>query len=91
MKKVLIVIVLLGLSFSAYGYLGFRTTEFVPEVSTVILARGDIIDTVGATGAREAVTTVQVGSQGPRQCSESGIVATAGLTPLAAFEETCTR
>ena len=63
MKKALIVVVLLGLSFSAYGYLGFRTTEFIPEISTVTLARGDIIDTVGATGALEAVTTVQVGSQ----------------------------
>ncbi len=63
MKKGLIVIVLATLGITAYGYLGFRTTEFVPEVSTVALARGDVVDTVGATGALEAVTTVQVGSQ----------------------------
>ncbi len=63
MKKVSLVIVLATLGITAYGYLGFRTTVFVPEVSTVALARGDVVDTVGATGALEAVTTVQVGSQ----------------------------
>lgn len=63
MKKLAIVAVLATLGISAYGYLGFRTSEFVPEVSTVALARGDVVDTVGATGALEAVTTVQVGSQ----------------------------
>ncbi|MEE2790732.1 MAG: efflux RND transporter periplasmic adaptor subunit [Acidobacteriota bacterium] len=63
MKKTFVVIIVLGIGISAYGYLGFRTTEFVPEVSTVTLARGDVVDTVGATGALEAVTTVQVGSQ----------------------------
>ncbi|MBD92739.1 MAG: hypothetical protein CL482_00570 [Acidobacteria bacterium] len=63
MKKLLVVIVLVGAGITAYGYLGFNTTEFVPDVSTVTLARGDVVDTVGATGALEAVTTVQVGSQ----------------------------
>ena len=32
-------------------------------MSTVTVTEGDIVDTVGATGALEAVTTVQVGSQ----------------------------
>ena len=63
MKKVAIVVVLVTLGITAYGYLGFRPAEFVPEVSTVTLTRGDVVDTVGATGALEAVTTVQVGSQ----------------------------
>ena len=63
MKKLSIVVVLATLGITAYGYLGFRTAEFIPEVSTVALARGDVVDTVGATGALEAVTTVQVGSQ----------------------------
>ena len=63
MKKALLVLVLAGLGITAYGYLGFRTIEFIPEVSTVTLARGDVVDTVGATGTLEAVTTVQVGSQ----------------------------
>ena len=62
MKKLLVLVLLVGAGFTAYGYLGFRTTEFVPEVSTVPLNRGDVVDTVGATGTLEAVTTVQVGS-----------------------------
>ncbi len=64
MKKLLIVILLLGGASVAYGYYyGFRTVEFVPEVSTTRINTGDVVDTVGATGALEAVTTVQVGSQ----------------------------
>ena len=65
MKKLLVVIILVGAGITAYayGYLGFNTTEFVPDVSTVALVRGDVVDTVGATGTLEAVTTVQVGSQ----------------------------
>ena len=65
MKKLLVLILLAGAGITAYayGYLGFTKTEFVPDVSTVALVRGDVVDTVGATGALEAVTTVQVGSQ----------------------------
>ena len=63
MKRTLLTIVILALGFTAYGYYTFRTTEFVPEISTVTATEGDIVDTVGATGALEAVTTVQVGSQ----------------------------
>ena len=65
MEKLLVVIILVGggITAYAYGYLGFNTTEFVPDVSTVALIRGDVVDTVGATGTLEAVTTVQVGSQ----------------------------
>jgi HlyD family secretion protein len=63
MKKAFFVIVAIGIGYTAYAYYGLRPTEFVPEVSTVTLTRGDVVDTVGATGALEAVTTVQVGSQ----------------------------
>ena len=63
MKKVLFVIALLGGAAAAYGYYGLRTVEFVPEVSTTRVTTGDVVDTVGATGALEALTTVQVGSQ----------------------------
>ena len=63
MKKVFLVLVILATGISAYGYYTFWATEFVPEASTVGVTRGDIVDTVGATGALEAVTTVQVGSQ----------------------------
>ena len=63
MKKILVVLIVgVGSTALAYNYF-FRTTEFVPTVSTVTLTRGAVVDTVGATGALEAVTTVQVGSQ----------------------------
>ena len=63
MKKTLFVIVVLGGSMGAYGFYGARAVELVPDVGTVAVTEGDIVDTVGATGALEAVTTVQVGSQ----------------------------
>ena len=63
MKKVFFALVALAAGFSAYGYYSFRTVEFTPEISTVTVTGGDVVDTVGATGALEAVTTVQVGSQ----------------------------
>jgi HlyD family secretion protein len=63
MKKVLLVLLIIGVGITAYAYYGLRTTEFVPNVNTVSLTRGDVVDTVGATGTLEAVTTVQVGSQ----------------------------
>ena len=63
MKKALLVLVLVGAGITAYGYLAYNTTEFVPEVRTAAITRGAIVDTVGATGALEAVTTVSVGSQ----------------------------
>ncbi|MXZ72832.1 MAG: efflux RND transporter periplasmic adaptor subunit [Acidobacteria bacterium] len=64
MKKLLITVLLLGGASVAYGYYyNLRTVEFVPEVTTTRVNAGDVVDTVGATGALEAVTTVQVGSQ----------------------------
>ena len=63
MKKAIFVTLVFGTGIAAYGYLGFRTVAFVPDVGTVAITEGDIVDTVGATGALEAVTTVQVGSQ----------------------------
>ena len=63
MKKALLVLVLVGAGITAYGYLAYTTVEFVPEVRTVRVTRGTLLDTVGATGALEAVTTVNVGSQ----------------------------
>ncbi len=63
MKKAILVTLIVGTGIAVYGYYGFRTVEFVPDVTTVTVTEGDIVDTVGATGALEAVTTVQVGSQ----------------------------
>ncbi|MCY4074349.1 MAG: efflux RND transporter periplasmic adaptor subunit [Acidobacteria bacterium] len=63
MKKAILVTLIVGTGIAVYGYYGFRTVEFVPDVTTVTVTEGDIVDSVGATGALEAVTTVQVGSQ----------------------------
>ena len=63
MKRVLsllLVIAAVGAGVGAY-YMRRNGTE--PTVNTAPATRGDIIDTVGATGALQAVTTVQVGSQ----------------------------
>ena len=63
MRRIILALLILGTAITAYGYYSVRTVEFVPDVSTVTVTEGDIVDTVGATGALEAVTTVQVGSQ----------------------------
>ena len=63
MRRIFLALLILGGAVTAYGYYSVRTVEFVPDVSTVAVTEGDIVDTVGATGALEAVTTVQVGSQ----------------------------
>ena len=63
MKKAMLVIVLLAAGITVYGYLAYGTSEFIPEVRTTTVTQGDIVDAVGATGALEAVTTVNVGSQ----------------------------
>lgn len=63
MKKALLFAAFLAAGISGYAYYNIRTTPFVPEVTTARISRGTIIDTVGATGTLEAVTTVQVGSQ----------------------------
>ena len=63
MKRTLLGLLFTGLILSAGVYTYLREPDLVPDVSTVTVSTGDIVDTVGATGALEAVTTVQVGSQ----------------------------
>jgi HlyD family secretion protein len=58
---VLVVLVLIGAVGGAYYTLRARDTG--PQVTTVPLTRGELVDAVGATGTLEAVTTVQVGTQ----------------------------
>jgi len=42
----------------------YRTAgDSTPELTTAVVARGDVVQSVKATGTLEAVTTVQVGSQ----------------------------
>ena len=58
-----LLLVLLAAGAGAWWYYGADSAEFVPEVRTVEVTRGDIVEAVSATGALEAVTTVQIGSQ----------------------------
>ena len=63
MKKILrFLIPLLIVGGGGYMYLG-SDIEFVPELRTTTVSQGSIVDSVGATGTLEAVTTVNVGSQ----------------------------
>ena len=65
MKKLLItlivVILVAGAAGGAYYYKYGKPPE--PEVATVQVTRGDVIQVVGATGTIQAVTTVDVGTQ----------------------------
>lgn len=63
MKRAIIVLVLLAAVAAGAGYWYFNRARVEVAVNTVPVTRGDIIDTVGATGTVQAVTTVQVGSQ----------------------------
>jgi HlyD family secretion protein len=55
-----VAIVVVGISAGAY-YMRRGSKE--PQITVAQVTRGDVVDTVGATGALEAVTTVQVGTQ----------------------------
>src|SRR5438067_11783596 len=57
---ILLIIVAVGAGAGAYY---MRRNGGEVQVNTSPITRGEIIDTVGATGTVQAVTTVQVGSQ----------------------------
>ena len=63
MKRTFTLLLLTSLVISAGVYTYLRQPDIVPEVRTVTVSKGDVVDSVGATGILEAVTTVQVGSQ----------------------------
>ena len=65
MKKSLLVLlfVLLAAAGAIGGYYRYGRTVEPPKVTTLPVSRGDVIESVGATGTLEAVTTVQVGTQ----------------------------
>jgi HlyD family secretion protein len=64
MKKLVIAVIAIGAVAASVGaYRNYRNSGREPEVLTAPVSRGDIIDSVGATGTLEAVTTVQVGTQ----------------------------
>ncbi|MDR1989113.1 MAG: efflux RND transporter periplasmic adaptor subunit [Acidobacteriaceae bacterium] len=62
-KALLFFIVVAVIGGSVYGYLQYTNSGPKVTINTAQISRGDIIETVGATGTLQAVTTVQVGSQ----------------------------
>src|SRR5262245_13851415 len=64
MKRALIALLVLGaVGGSVFAYYYYNKAAAPPTVNTATVTRGDIVDTVGATGTLQAVTTVQVGTQ----------------------------
>jgi HlyD family secretion protein len=64
MKKLVVtVLVLAVLGGGGYWYYRYSRAPVAPTVTTAAVTRGDIVETVGATGTLQAVTTVQVGTQ----------------------------
>jgi HlyD family secretion protein len=64
MKKLIITLIVLGVIAGSVGaYYKYRTPAEGVKISRLAVARGDVIESVGATGTLQAVKTVQVGSQ----------------------------
>src|SRR5216110_518474 len=63
MKRALIGLLIVGAIGAGAGAYYIRRGGPEIQVNTAPITRGDIVDTVGATGTLQAVTTVQVGSQ----------------------------
>ncbi|WP_404422320.1 efflux RND transporter periplasmic adaptor subunit [Nibricoccus sp. IMCC34717] len=67
-KVLLLALVLAGVAYSFFAYKGRQRTA--PEVSTVRLSRGEIVQAVTATGVLQAPVSVDVSSQISGQISE---------------------
>src|SRR6476469_2805541 len=63
MKRAAIVILIIAAIGAGAGAYYYKRGGTEMAVNTAPISRGDIIDSVGATGTLQAVTTVQVGSQ----------------------------
>ena len=65
MKKRIVVVLIAVIAVTAAMALYFRANAAAeaPTYTTVAVSRGDVVETVEATGTLEAVTTVQVGTQ----------------------------
>src|SRR6266545_3254016 len=63
MKRVIIGLLIVGAVGAGAGAIYVRRGGPEIQVNTSPITRGDIVDSVGATGTLQAVTTVQVGSQ----------------------------
>jgi HlyD family secretion protein len=65
MKKALVLLVILGALGGALYYYRLQVSraEGIPEYTTTTVARGDVVQSVTATGSLDAVLSVDVGSQ----------------------------
>src|SRR5262245_66429581 len=63
MKRAIIVLLIVAAIGAGAGAYYYKRGGAEVQVNTSPVSRGDIVDTVGATGTLQAVTTVQVGSQ----------------------------
>ena len=63
MKKLIWIVILLVAVGAGAAYLYANRGDKEPQVTTLKVSRGDLVDAVGATGTLQAVTTVTVGSQ----------------------------
>src|SRR5512142_2107864 len=63
MKRAIIVLLIVAAIGAGAGAYYIRRGGNDVQVNTAQISRGEIVDTVGATGTLQAVTTVQVGSQ----------------------------
>jgi HlyD family secretion protein len=62
-KSLFIVAAVVFIAAGAYGYYRYTHKPQAPTITTVRVTRGELAETVGATGTLQAVTTVQVGTQ----------------------------
>ena len=65
--------VVIAVTATAAAFYTVKGSESEPLLTTVSVSRGDLVDSVQATGTLEAVTTVQVGTQ------VSGTIASLGM------------
>ena len=63
MKKLILIVIVLVAVGAGLGAYYIRRGGADPQVTTLQLTRGDVIDQVGATGTLQATITVQVGTQ----------------------------
>src|SRR2546426_10418525 len=63
MKRAIIILLIIAAVGAGAGAYYMRRNAGEVQVNTAPITRGEIIDTVGATGTLQAVTTVQGGSQ----------------------------
>ncbi len=63
MKKLILFVVVVAIIAGGYYWYRVRNARPEPTVLTQALSRGDVVDSVGATGTLEAVETVEIGTQ----------------------------